>query len=105
MTTIYTWSFPQFCTRPNVGELADVVCVVHWRLKGRDGTHEAAIYGSTTLPEPNPDNFRDFETLSEAEVIAWITPLLDVPAMEARLTRLLEEKKDPPIVTRAAPWA
>jgi hypothetical protein len=105
MTTTYTWSFPQFCTKPAVGELADVVCEVHWRLRASDGTHEAEVYGSVTLPEPDPDNFSEFETLSEAEVIDWITPLLDVPELQARLAERLAEQAAPPIVPRPAPWA
>ena len=105
MTTSYTWSFPQFCTKPVVGELVDVVCEVHWRLRADDGTHEAEVYGSVTLPEPDPDNFLDFETLSEAEAITWVTPLLDVPALETRLAAMLAEKASPSTVTRAAPWA
>ena len=43
--------------------------------------------------------------LSEAEAITWVTPLLDVPALETRLAAMLAEKASPSTVTRAAPWA
>ena len=105
MTTSYTWSFPQFCTRPNVGELADVVCEVHWRLKASDGTHEAEVYGSVTLPPPDPETFTDFDALDLTTVTGWVSGLLHVPALEARLAAMLAEKAEPSIVPRSAPWA
>ena len=105
MTTTYTWSFPQFCTKPTLGELADVVCEVHWRLRADDGTHEAEVYGSVTLPEPDPEAFTDFDALDAATVTAWVSGLLDVPALEARLAAMLAEKSEPSTVPRPAPWA
>jgi hypothetical protein len=104
MTITYAWSFPQFCTRPSVGELCDVVCTVHWRLAASDGVNAAEIYGSIALPGPDPEAFTDFDELEQATVEGWMASLLDVPALEAALGTRLAEEASPPMVPRAAPW-
>jgi predicted nucleotidyltransferase len=104
LTATFTWSFPQFCTKPLMGDLADVVCEVHWRLRADDGVHRAEVYGSVALPEPDPETFTDFDALDPATVTAWVSNLLDVAGLEARLADMLAEQAEPTLVSRLAPW-
>lgn len=104
MTITYTWTIAQLDTAPSVGELADVVTCVHWRLAGEEGEHRAEIYGAADMADPIPEAFSDYDTLTKAEVLGWLADAMDMAAAEATVARLIADQQAPAVVPRAVPW-
>lgn len=100
----YTWTIAQLDTAPSVGEMADVVTCVHWRLVGEDGAHRAEIYGSADMAAPEPDAFSDFDTLTKAEVLGWLAGAMDMAAAEETVAQMIADQQAPEIVARPVPW-
>jgi hypothetical protein len=79
--------------------------VIHWGLTGQDenGT-SASISNSYPLPEPNPEAFTDYSTLTEENVIGWLEGNLDVGYLQTVLANEIASKYNPPITPLPLPW-
>ena len=95
MTT--TWKIAQL-DRQTVDGL---VTTAHWRVDAVDGEHIAGSYG--TVGFERGTSFTAYESLTEAQVIAWVKDKLDVEAIEASLTAQIAAKKAP-ITATGVPW-
>lgn len=105
MSVTYTWSFPQFEVAPSEDGLADVVCVIHWRLDAIDGSYNAGAYGSVGLGAPNPAAFTPYDQITEQWAIDAVSACIDVPAVEAALAGEINKKMNPPTVPMVPPFA
>ena len=79
----------------------NLVVTAHWRVSAVDGEHSAGAYGSVGFTRG--DSFTPFESLTEAQVIAWVKEQLDVEQIEAALTQIIAEQKQPTKVS-GTPW-
>lgn len=104
MSITYTWTIERLDTAPSVGELADVVTCVHWRVAGEDGAHRAEIYGSAGMADPIPDAFSDYDTLTKGEVLGWLADAIDMAAAEATVAQMIADQQAPAVVPREVPW-
>jgi hypothetical protein len=113
MTTTYTWSFPHLEVAPSLDGLTNVVKTVHWRIMATEDGHSAEAYGSVSLSDPDPDTFTAFDTLTKADVQAWVESALNaqsegevsvVDQMKTSLAEQIARAKAPPVVTMPAPW-
>jgi len=87
-----------------VGDLEKVVYNVHWSYIGEDADGNSAdLIGTQTVDEPNADNFTAFDDLIQADIIAWIEPLLDVDSLRSTLDLQLAELAAPTKVTLQVP--
>lgn len=105
MTTI-TWQIAQVDCVPQENAHTNVVRTVHWRVLATEDNYNASIPGITTLNPPT-DGFVEFDNLTEAQIVTWIKNTLgteQVTALEDSLTRMIENQKNPPIVTPQLPW-
>ena len=100
----YTWTIAQLDTAPSVGDLADVVTCVHWRLAGEEGGHRAEIYGSASMAPPIPEAFSDYDTLTKAEVLGWLAGAMDMTEAEAKVAQMIADQQAPAVVPRPVPW-
>ena len=76
------------------------VITVHWTASKTVGGIEANIYGSEGFtPDTNGAGFIPYESLVEADVIAW----LDSASIEETLDSIIAEKQAPQ-VTSGIPW-
>lgn len=100
----YNWVISQLDTKPQEGELHDVVVTVHWRYQATDETFFADIYGAMACQTPSETDFTAYPDLTEAQVISWLEAGLDVPALQASLDAQIENQKNPPIVNLPLPW-
>lgn len=112
----YNWKIERLDTVPQVGELTDVVRVIHWRLLASDGTNQDDCYGTVTLSGENPGVFVPYDELTQEQVIDWLTESIDnkstlsegeepsVDAMKSSLSGVLAVKRNPPIATLPIPW-
>ena len=90
----YSWIISDLVAKIQDGELSNIIETVHWRYQATDGEHTADVYGSVGLEAPD-DNFKPFEQVTEADVIAWLEAKLDVEAMQSGLDAQLDAIANP----------
>ena len=96
MTTI-TWTIEQLDRQTSDG----LVTTAHYTVNAVDGEHSAGSYG--TVGFERGDTFIAYDSLTEAQVIAWVKEKLDVEAIEASLSAQLALKKAP-VTATGVPW-
>ena len=74
---------------------------VHWQATAVDGDYSAGTYG--TVGFERGDTFTAYDSLTEAQVIAWVKDKLDVEAIEAGLQVQIEAQKAP-VTATGVPW-
>jgi len=95
MTTI--WTISQLDRQTSDG----LVTTAHYRVDAVDGDYSAGSYG--TVGFERGDTFIAYDSLTEAQVIAWVKDKLDVEAIEANLAAQIESLKKPTTAT-GMPW-
>lgn len=76
------------------------VTVAHWRVTEEetvgDVTHTASAYGTCGFtPDASDSGFVAYDSLTEANVLAWVHAEVDQDATEAALTAKIEADKNP----------
>ena len=108
MASTKQWQVAALDCKQDTEGLADVVSVIHWRKSATevvgDKTYTGYNYGACLIAPPDEENFIAFEDLTEEEVISWLEATLDVNAIDASLDAQIETQKNPPVVTKKAPW-
>ena len=95
MTT--TWKIAQLDRQTSDG----LVTTAHWRVDAVDSEYSAGSYG--TVGFERGDTFIAYDSLTEAQVIAWVKDKLEVADIEASLTAQIAAKKTP-TTTVGVPW-
>ena len=95
MTT--TWKIAQLDRQTSDG----LVTTAHWTVNAVDGEHSAGAYG--TVGFERGESFTAYDSLTEAQVIAWVKEKLDVEAIEAGLQTQIDAQKNPTTAT-GMPW-
>ena len=94
MTT--TWNIIKLICKTTDGNLSNVVYRIHWECKKSDtANNTVSEEGICTLSQPDPNNFIQYNSLTKAEVVAWVQSTLGatfVNLVETRLTERLNEK-------------
>ena len=78
-----------------------LVTTAHWRVNAVDGNYSADSYGAVSFERG--DTFTPYDSLTEAQVIAWVKDKLDFEAIEASLAAQIESLKNPTTAT-GTPW-
>ena len=108
MTTEYAWVVSQMDTKPQDGDLNDVVSTIHWRRNAvavdGDKTYYADTYGAMGCATPSDTDFTAYADLTFEQVCAWLEAGLDVEALDANLDAQIENQVNPPIVAYPLPW-
>ena len=80
------------------------VFCAHWQVSKTSGDFTASSYGTVSLtPDPESEDYIAYDSLTEADVIAWVQADLDTEALEASLDADLAEQASPS-VTVGVPW-
>ena len=95
MTT--TWTIAQLDHQTSDG----LVTTAHWRVDAVDGDYSAGSYG--TVGFERGETFIAYDSLTEAQVIAWVKDKLDVEEIEAGLQAQIDAKKNP-VTATGTPW-
>jgi len=95
MTT--TWKIAQLDRQTSDG----LVTTAHYTVNAVDGEHTAGSYG--TVGFERGESFIAYDSLTEAQVIAWVKEKLDVEAIEANLAAQIESLKNP-VTATGTPW-
>ena len=92
-----TWTISQLDRQTSDG----LVITAHWRVDAVDGDYSAGSYG--TVGFERGDTFIAYESLTEAQVIAWVKDKLEVADIEASLTAQIAAEKAP-TTAAGVPW-
>lgn len=80
------------------------VIVAHWQVSKTSGDYTATSYGTVGFtPDADAEGYVAYDSLTEADVIAWVQESLDTEALEASLDADLAEQATPS-VTVGTPW-
>ena len=80
------------------------VTVAHWRCTKEDGDFSASSYGTCGFtPDPTASDYIAYNSLTEANVLAWVHAEVDKDATEAALTAKIEADKNPTSAS-GVPW-
>jgi hypothetical protein len=103
MNTI-TWSITAMnCSTTETNP--DTVIVCHWTCSGTDGTYNASIYSTCSVPSPT-GSFTPYADLTQSQVLDWCYANgVDKTATEAAVEAQLQAQINPPVVTPALPWS
>lgn len=108
MTTEYVWVISQMDTKPQEGNLNDVVVNVHWRRVATavdgDKTYTADSYGSMPCSQPSETDFTAYPDLTYAQVCGWLDAGLNVASIDASLDSVIQTQINPPIIVLPNPW-
>ena len=95
MTT--TWKIAQLDRQTSDG----LVTTAHWRVDAVDGDYSAGSYG--TVRFERGESFIAYESLTEAQVIAWVKEKLNVTEIQESLQSEINAKKTP-VTSTGLPW-
>ena len=100
MAIEYTWTIATCEHEVATGGIT----VAHWRVSAVDSDFTASAYGTAGFtPDATSDNFKPFDQLIEADVLAWVWASVDKAETEANLATQIEAQKAPVTVT-GTPW-
>ena len=96
MATI-TWTISQLDRQTSDG----LVTTAHYTVNAVDGDYSAGSYG--TVGFERGDTFVAYESLTEAQVIAWVKDKLEGADIEASLAAQIAAQKAP-VTATGVPW-
>ena len=111
MAISYEWDCKTCDTYPTKSGKSNVVYNVHWRLTATDGTNKdsdgnnwtATTYGTQAVSTDDLSSFKNWSSLTNADVQGWVETALTadtVTAMKAGLDAEIAEKVSPTSVTK-----
>ena len=111
MAISYEWDCKTCDTYPTKSSKSNVVYNVHWRLTATDGTNKdsdgnnwtASSYGTQAVSTDDLSSFKNWSSLTNADVQGWVETALTadtVTAMKTGLDAVIAEKVTPTSVTK-----
>lgn len=85
------------------GELKEVVRAVKWGCSISNGQWYLSETGTVDMDDPVPEQFIEFENLTQANILAWLDGKIDKPAIEARLTKKFDDEFSPSFAVKQIP--
>tara|TARA_R110000868_G_scaffold54001_2_gene169281 strand:- start:3990 stop:4301 length:312 start_codon:yes stop_codon:yes gene_type:complete len=83
----------------------DTVIVCHWTCSDTDGTYNASVYSTCSVPTPE-GSFTPYDQLTQEQVLGWVWANgVDKDATEAAVAAQLQAQINPPVVTPPLPWS
>lgn len=108
MAITYKWTINALDAKILHDGKTNVVETIHWGYSASED-HEAGMYTASSIGTHNveydADNFTEYDSLTEENVIAWLEAGLDVDSMKASLDAQIELQKTPIDITFQAPFA
>jgi len=100
-----TWTVTAMDCHPHADGQADVVFCCHWTCAGTDGTYNASVYSTCSVPAPGT-SFTPYEDLTQDQVLGWVWANgVDKEATEEAVIQQLNNQINPPVVTPPLPWS
>lgn len=103
MAIEYTWTVNQTEYETTSGSKG--ITVLHWRCVAKDGDHSVSSYGTTShTPDPSDSGYIAYESVTQANCIAWAQAKVDKDATEENLKKGIDNLKNP-LTMSGTPWA
>ena len=100
MAITYTWTIPTVENTIATGGID----TIHWRCIAVDGDYSARNSGSVDCtPDPSASDFIAYDSVTEANCIAWVQARVGKDDTEARLVAQIAVLKAPTTAT-GVPW-
>lgn len=109
MSLVYNWKVKGLKVA-NATNLQDVVIGTQWECIGTDNEGNfGTFYGATPfkVSDVDPDNFIDFNNLTEQEVLGWIQDVATGTYWDhinGQILKQVEDKKNPISEVTTMPW-
>ena len=102
MNTI-TWSITAMnCSTTETNP--DTVIVCHWTCSGTDGTYNASIYSTCSVPSPT-GSFTPYSDLTQSQVLDWCYANgVDKTSTEASIQSQINGQINPTVIQPPLPW-
>jgi hypothetical protein len=101
MAVTYTWTIPTVERNLSDGGIT----TIHWRCTGVEGDNSASSYGTTGHePDASDSGFIAYDSVTEANCIAWAQGALDKDAIEAAIASEIAAMANPTSGS-GQPWA
>jgi len=108
MAITYNWVINQMDTKPQEGQLMDVVVVVHWTRTAEQYVGGEPInvssYGTMGCETPSETDFTAYPDLTCEQVCGWLDAGLQVAEIDLGLDAQIENIINPPIVNLPLPF-
>jgi hypothetical protein len=108
MAITYKWTINALDAKISHDSKDNVIKMIHWGYSASEG-EAPNIYQATSIGthsvEYDADNFTEYDSLAEADVIGWLENALDVDAMKASLDAQIALQKVPVDKTYHSPFA
>ena len=100
MAISYTWTIDTVDRTIATGGIT----TIHWRCNAVDGDHSVGSYGSVgCTPDPSAADFIAYDSVTEANCIAWVQANISKDDTESGLAAQIAELKTP-ITGSGTPW-
>lgn len=88
------------------GDLTNVVFLVHFSYIAttEDEQYSETALGMASIASPDPENFTNFEDLTEEQVQGWVESVIDFELYKQNLNNAIEEKINPTKQIKDTPW-
>jgi hypothetical protein len=103
--TTYHWQIVSMPSYSQIDGQSDVVFEVNWSCFAVDENYSAQSNGTVPVTYTAGSPFTPYDQLTQEQVWGWINPSIDRPEIEANLQAMIDEQKNPPVVTPPLPWA
>lgn len=109
MAVTYTWKVTGL-TKTNAEGMTDVVIGTRWNKIGTDEQGNEGVFSGATpflASEVDPNNFVDWNNLTEAVVLSWIQPVVTgayEQHVNEQIQKQIDLKKNPVVDTTNLPW-
>lgn len=109
MATTYKWVVSSLDSYPKDAEgLTDVICVIHYRYQAEqvenDKTYFAEVYGTLSVPSPDPADFVPYDQVTYEMVCGWLEAGLDQAALDENLDAQIEDQINPKVISLPLPF-
>ena len=101
----YNWKILSMPSYASIDGQSDVVFTVNWQCNAIDNGYQANTFGSVPVTYTAGTPFTSYDQLTQEQVWGWVNPSIDRPEIEANLQSMIDEQKNPPVVTPPLPWA
>jgi hypothetical protein len=108
MATTFAWVINQMDTKPQEGQLIDVVVTVHWTRTAEQFVGGEPInvssYGTMGCTTPSATDFTAYPDLTYDQVCGWLNAGLPVTEIDLSLQAQIDNIINPPIIVLPLPW-
>ena len=94
----YSWLITNVELQKQENILQNVVITINWTLTASEGNYKTRESGTTNLQPPDPNNFIDYQNLTNDILVSWIAANENVPLLKKGLAEKIAEMESQPTI-------